>query len=33
MLTSYSQIIRFMLIKENRKLRASTNEHVNLYGY
>jgi len=26
-------VIRFMLIKENRKLRASTNEHVNLYGY
>ncbi|KAF1914369.1 major facilitator superfamily domain-containing protein [Ampelomyces quisqualis] len=26
-------VIRVMLIKENRKLRASTTEHVNLYGY
>ncbi|KAK0387862.1 hypothetical protein NLU13_4107 [Sarocladium strictum] len=26
-------IIRGMLIKENRKIRASTSEHVNLYGY
>ena len=26
-------IIRWMLIKENRKIRASTTEHVNLYGY
>ncbi|KAF2032924.1 major facilitator superfamily transporter [Setomelanomma holmii] len=26
-------VIRVMLIKENRRLRASTNEHVNLYGY
>ncbi|KAH9909806.1 major facilitator superfamily domain-containing protein [Xylariomycetidae sp. FL2044] len=25
--------IRFMLVKENRKIRASTTEHVNLYGY
>jgi hypothetical protein len=25
--------IRMMLIRENRQLRASTNEHVNLYGY
>uniref|UniRef100_A0A8H7NM18 Major facilitator superfamily (MFS) profile domain-containing protein n=1 Tax=Bionectria ochroleuca TaxID=29856 RepID=A0A8H7NM18_BIOOC len=26
-------IIRFMLVKENRKIRASNTEHVNLYGY
>lgn len=26
-------IIRFMLVKENRKIRASSTEHVNLYGY
>jgi hypothetical protein len=26
-------VIRWMLIKENRRLRASTTEHVNLYGY
>jgi hypothetical protein len=26
-------VIRMMLIKENRQLRASRNEHVNLYGY
>ncbi|KAH7122656.1 major facilitator superfamily domain-containing protein [Dendryphion nanum] len=26
-------ILRMMLIKENRKIRASTTEHVNLYGY
>ncbi|KAF2820461.1 MFS general substrate transporter [Ophiobolus disseminans] len=26
-------VIRMMLIRENRLLRASTNEHVNLYGY
>jgi pantoate kinase len=26
-------VIRGMLIKENRKIRASTSEHVNLYGY
>ena len=26
-------VIRWMLIKENRKIRASTSEHVNLYGY
>lgn len=25
--------IRYLLIKENRKIRASTTEHVNLYGY
>jgi pantoate kinase len=26
-------IIRMMLVKENQKLKASTNERVNLYGY
>ncbi|KAH3958837.1 hypothetical protein HBH51_205950 [Parastagonospora nodorum] len=26
-------VIRWMLIKENKKLRESTTEHVNLYGY
>ncbi|EMR70335.1 putative mfs transporter protein [Eutypa lata UCREL1] len=26
-------VIRTMLIRENRKIRASTSEHVNLYGY
>ena len=26
-------IIRIMLIKENQKLKMSTNERVNLYGY
>jgi hypothetical protein len=26
-------VIRMMLIKENQKLKASTNERVNLYGY
>lgn len=26
-------VIRMMLIKENKKIRASTTEHVNLYGY
>ena len=25
--------IRIMLIKENQRLKASTNERVNLYGY
>ena len=26
-------IIRWMLIRDNRKIRASTSEHINLYGY
>lgn len=26
-------VIRMMLIRENKKIRASTTEHVNLYGY
>lgn len=26
-------VIRMMLIKENQKLKSSTNERVNLYGY
>lgn len=26
-------IIRMMLIKENKRIRASTSEHINLYGY
>lgn len=26
-------VIRWMLIRENKKLRASTSGHVNLYGY
>ena len=26
-------VIRWMLIKENRTIKASTTEHVNLYGY
>ncbi|KAF1831190.1 MFS general substrate transporter [Decorospora gaudefroyi] len=30
---SCAWLIRMLLIKENQKLRASTNERVNLYGY
>lgn len=25
--------IRILLVRENRRIRASTSEHVNLYGY